>query len=180
MLFVIRQHLADRLLARLRQIERHADRQAFAELEVVAHRICHALVGLDRPLCHRRRAAADETPDAMAQHELDPARAGTDNRLPAFNRQVDRSRLQGYLLESIAAIEDISGYRVVLALVRKGFVVERLEDELDLLFEHLAVSLLVDDRRTERFHFAAVIAAADAEYSAALGQDVGARSALVS
>src|ERR1700732_321423 len=44
MLFVIRQHLADRLLARLGQIERHADRQAFAEFEVTAHRVRNALV----------------------------------------------------------------------------------------------------------------------------------------
>ena len=109
----------------------------------------------------------------MAQHELDPARAGADDRLPAFDRQVDRARHQGQLLELIAAIGDISGYRVVLALVREGFVVERLEDDLDLLLEQLAVSLLVDDRRAKRFHFAAVIAAADAEYGAALGQDVG-------
>ena len=79
---------------------------------------------------------------------------------------------QGQLLELIAAIGDISGYRVVLAFVRKGFVVERLEDDLDLLFEQFAVRLLVDDRGAKRFHFAAVIAAADAEYSAPLGQDV--------
>src|SRR6266436_4144459 len=87
-------------------------------------------------------------------------------------QQADRARHQGQLLELVAAIGDISGYRVVLACVREGFVVERLEDDLDLLLEQFAVSLLVDDRRTERFYFAAVIAAADAEYSAALGQDV--------
>src|SRR6202048_3619079 len=163
MLFVIRQHLADRLLARLGQIKRHADRQAFAEFEVTAHRVRNALVGLDRPLRHRCSAAADEAPDAVAQHELDPARAGADYRLPAFDWQVDRARHQGQLLELIAAIGDISGYRVVLALVRKGFVVERLEDDLDLLLEQFAVSLLVDDRGAKGFTLAAGVAARAAD-----------------
>jgi hypothetical protein len=52
----------------------------------------------------------------------------------------------------------------VLALVREGFVVERLEEDLDLLLEQFAVGILVDDRRAEGLDFAGVIAAADTEH----------------
>jgi hypothetical protein len=61
----------------------------------------------------------------------------------------------------------------VLALVAEAFVPERLEDDLDLLLEQLAVGLLVLHRRAEGLHLARVIAAADAEHRAALRQDVG-------
>jgi hypothetical protein len=63
----------------------------------------------------------------------------------------------------------------VLALVRKGLLVEGLEDDIDLLLEQQAVGLLVAQRRPERLDLARVIAAADAEHDAAAREDVGQR-----
>ena len=62
--------------------------------------------------------------------------------------------------------------RVVLALVREGALVERLEDDLDLLLEQLAVGVAIEHRRPEALDLAGVIAAS-AEHHAAVGQPVG-------
>ena len=40
---------------------------------------------------------------------------------------------------------------------------ERLEDDLDTLLEHLAVGVLVEERRTEDFGLTGVVVAPDAE-----------------
>ena len=175
MLFVERLQFAQRLLLRLGQIKRDADRQILAELQIVAHVVRHSLIGLDRPLRHDRGATADQPLDAVAHHEFDAAPAGADDRLPAFDRHVDRTWHQGQFLQLIAAIGDLGRQRVVLALMREGLVVEGLEEDLDLLLEQFAVGVLVDDRRAEGLDLAAVVAAADAEYGAPLGQDVGRR-----
>ena len=45
--------------------------------------------------------------------------------------------------------------------------------DLDLLFEELAVGVLVDDGISEDFDFAGVVASADAESDATVGEDVG-------
>ena len=60
----------------------------------------------------------------------------------------------------------------MLALVREGPLVERLEDDLDLLLEELAVGVLVEHRRAERLDLAGVVAAPDAEDDPAAGQPV--------
>jgi hypothetical protein len=60
----------------------------------------------------------------------------------------------------------------VLALVREGALVERLEDDLDLFLEQLAVGVLVEQRRPEGLHLAGVVAAPDAEDDPAIGQPV--------
>ncbi len=66
----------------------------------------------------------------------------------------------------------------MLALVCETLVVERLEDDLDLLLEQFAVGVLVEHRRTEGLHLARMVAAADAEDRAPLGHDVGAGEVL--
>ena len=66
----------------------------------------------------------------------------------------------------------------MLALVRETLVVKRLEDDLDLLLEQLAIGVLIEHRRAEGLHLARVIAAPDAENGAALGHDVGASEVL--
>ena len=66
----------------------------------------------------------------------------------------------------------------MLTLVRKRLVVERLEDDIDLFLEQLAVGILIDQRRAERFHLSRVIAAADAENHPPLGQDICHREVL--
>ena len=52
------------------------------------------------------------------------------------------------------------------------------EHELELLLEVLPVLVGIDQRRAERFHFARVIAAADAHDDAPIGDDVGHRVVL--
>ena len=81
----------------------------------------------------------------------------------------------GQLFEIVAAIGHPRRDRVVLALVREALVVERLEDDVDLLLEQLAVGRLVEQRRAEGLDLAGVIAAPDAKGDAAAGQDVGRR-----
>ena len=61
----------------------------------------------------------------------------------------------------------------MLAVMRERLVVERLEDDVDLLFEELAVGRLIEQRRAEGFDLAGVIAPPDAEDDPAAGQDVG-------
>src|SRR5207248_5239068 len=107
-----------------------------------------------------------------ANHEVEPAPAVTDHRQPAFDRPVDRPRHQGQLLQLIAAIRHLRRQGVVLALMREALAVERFEQDLDLLLEEFAVGVLVADRRAEGLDLAAVIAAADAEHGAALGQQI--------
>ena len=60
----------------------------------------------------------------------------------------------------------------MLALVGEGPLVERLEDDVDLLLEELAVGVLVEHRRAERLDLAGVVAPPDAEDDAAAGQPV--------
>ena len=57
--------------------------------------------------------------------------------------------------------------------MREAFVVEGLEDDLDLLLEQCSVGLLIAQRRTKRFHLARVVAATDAKNDAAAGENVG-------
>ena len=57
--------------------------------------------------------------------------------------------------------------------MREGALVERLEDQLHLLLEQLAVGVLVEHGRSERLHLAGVVATADAEHDATVGQPVG-------
>ena len=88
---------------------------------------------------------------------------------------MDRTRHQGQLLELVAAVGNARRQGVVLALVRKRFLVKRLENDLDLLLEQLATGFLVQHRRAEGLDLAGMVAAADAEDRPAAGQDVGGR-----
>ena len=72
----------------------------------------------------------------------------------------------------VAAVRHARRDGVVLALVRERPLVERLEDDLDLLLEQLAVGVLVEHRRAERLDLAGVVAAPDAEDDPAVGQQV--------
>jgi hypothetical protein len=47
--------------------------------------------------------------------------------------------------------------------VRERLALERLEQNLDILLEHLAVGVLVEERRAEVLDFTGVVAAPDAE-----------------
>ncbi len=154
--------------------EVEAEAQPLAELEV------HAFLGMrllpvEHDVVHRPafgRAAADHALDAVLGHEVERALGRALHRLPAFDRQAEGPRHDGQVLEVVAAIGHARRDRVVLALMREGGVVERLEDDVDLLLEQLAVRGLVEQRRAEGLDFTRVVAAADAEGDAPAGQDV--------
>src|SRR4029077_9691297 len=107
------------------------------------------------------RAAAHHAVYAVLGHELERAHRTALDRLPALDRQVERSRDEGKLFEGIAAIRHLGRQRVVLALMREALAVEGLEDDLDLLLEQSSVGLLIAQWGAERFHLARVVAAAD-------------------
>src|SRR5204863_5100973 len=119
------------------------------------------------------RTAADQPLDAVLRHEVERPFAAALDRLPALDRPAQWPRHEGQLLQLIAAIRHLRRQGVVLALMREAGLVERLEYDLDLLFEDLAVGVLVDERPAEGFDLAGVIAAADSEHGAAFRQDVG-------
>ena len=54
-------------------------------------------------------ATADRALDAVLGHEVEPARGGTDDRLPALHRGVGGTRHQGELLELVTSIGDLRG-----------------------------------------------------------------------
>ena len=132
----------------------------------------------DRAGLHRRRAAADRALDAVLDHEVEPARDGANDRLPALDRPVTGRGTRVSSSSVVAAIGHLRRQRVVLALVRERLLVERLDDDVDLLLEQFAVGVLVEHRRAERLDLARVVAAADAEDHAAPGQHVGDRVVL--
>jgi hypothetical protein len=68
-----------------------------------------------------------------------------------------RRRHQSDLLQGVAAIRHLGRNRPVLAPVRERLARERLEENVDALLEHLAVGVLVHQRRAEGFDFAGVI-----------------------
>src|SRR4029077_3007644 len=105
----------------------------------------------------------DDTFDAVLDHELEPARAAADDGLPDLDRQMHRARDERELLQLIAAIRHRRRDRVVLPLVRERGLIERLEDDLDLLLEQLTIGLAVEHRVAEALDFSRVVAAADAE-----------------
>ena len=102
-----------------------------------------------------------------------PRSDGADDRLVAFDLAVHRARHQGNLLDLVAAIRHGGRDGVVRALVGERALVERLEDDLDLLLEQRAVGVLVLHRGAEHLDLAGVVAAPDAEDHPPFGEDVG-------
>jgi hypothetical protein len=91
---------------------------------------------------------------------------------------MDGPRHQRQILEVVAAVGNAGGNGVVTALVGKRGVVERLEDDLHLLLEELAIARLIAKRRPEGLDLARVVAAADAEGDATARQRVDHREIL--
>src|SRR5215831_8691176 len=118
------------------------------------------------------RAATHHALDTVLGHELERAHRTALDRLPALDRQPERSRDEGELFEGAAAIRHLGRQRVVLALIREALVVEGFEDDIDLLLKERPVGLLVAQWGAERFYLARVVAATDAKDDAAAGEDV--------
>src|SRR5215472_13710657 len=124
------------------------------------------------------RATAYHALDTMLGHELERAHRTALDRLPALDRQLERSRDEGELFEGVAAIRHLWRQRVVLALIREALVVEGFEDDIDLLLKERPVGLLVAQWGAERFYLARVVAATDAKDDAAACEDVSGREVL--
>src|SRR5262249_16339346 len=119
------------------------------------------------------RAAADGALDAMPHHEVEPARGCADDRLPAFDGSIDGAWHQRDLAQGVAAVGNRWGQLVMLAAMGKRLRIERFEDDLYLLLKQFAVGMGVLHGSAKGLNFARVIAAADAEDGAPLGEDVG-------
>ncbi len=130
-------------------------------------------IGLDDPAhgAALRHAAPDDPLDAVPGHEVEAARGRALDGLPALHR-MDGTRHQGEVLQIVAAVRDPRGNGVVLALVGERGVVERLEDDLHLLLEQLAIGGLVEERGPEGVDLAGVVSAPDPEAHAAAGEHV--------
>ncbi len=175
--FVVFRRLAHAVLAALGDVELEAERQLLAEFELDAATRVGGLEPDHVPLDSAAlgRAAADHARDAVLGHEVESALRAALDRLPAFDRQTLRRRNQGDLLKRVAAIRHLRRDRVVLALVRERLALERLEQDVDALFEDLAVGVLVGQRRAEGLDLAGVIAAGDAKDHPPAAEDVGHR-----
>ena len=176
-LFVVFGGFADPLLAVFGEIEMEAETQPLAQFEMLAAPRMRLLPSED-DLVHRAalgRAAADQPLDPVLCHEVHGPRGAALNRLPALDREPQRPRHQRQLLERIAAIRHLRRQGVIFAAMRERLLVERLEDDVDLLFEELAVGRLVEQRRAEGFDLPRVIAAPDPENDAPAGQNVRCR-----
>src|SRR5258707_5743119 len=90
---------------------------------------------VEHDLMHRPtlgRATAYHALDTVLGHDLERAHRAALDRLPALDRQLERSRDEGELFEGVAAIRHLGRQRVVLALIREALVVEGFEDDIDL------------------------------------------------
>ena len=174
-LLVVLAGLADALFAAVGDVEVKPEAEAFTEGEVAPQASVRLLPPHDH-FVHGAafgRAAAHDALDAVGGHEVDGPPGPSLNRLPALDGSPQRARDERQLPKLVPAIRNGRGQRVVLAVVREGLLVERLEDDLDLLLEQLAVRRLVGERRPERLDLAGVIPAAHPEGDPALGEDVG-------
>ncbi len=135
----------------------------------VAIRVHHFVGGTTR-----RGAPADNALDAVLGHEVHRPLAGTDDRLPAFDRHGPGFWYQRDVLQLIAPVGNTGWNGVVVAIVREGATVERLEDDFDLVFEQHAVGLVVDCRAGGAEHLALprVVATPHPKKDAAAGEAV--------
>ena len=168
--------LLHRLLDAGSKVEVEADADAFTRLWVLVTGPDHCVpVAVDDAVhgAALGHASSNDALYAVLDHEVQrPLRAALD-WLPALDGQLARAGHQGKLLQRVAAIGHFRRQGVVLALVRPGLFVERLEDDFHLLFKQLPVGVLVLQGRTEALDLAGVVAATHAEYDAPAGQDVG-------
>src|SRR5262249_8682064 len=152
--------------------ETHSETEdhVLAELPLSTVATAGVLIVPKPALNHALGGGRDDALDAMPGHEVEAPGASAHDRLPDLDRRVDRTWHQGDLLQAIASVGNVGRNRVVLALVREGFLPERLHDDLHLFLEQLAVRLGVQHGVAEALHFATVIAASDPEDDPPPGQ----------
>jgi len=80
------------------EVEVQTELEVLAEREFLTRASRGVAIAGNWPGMHRRRTAADSTLDAVPHHEVEAARVGADDRLPALDRAMDRTRHQGQLL----------------------------------------------------------------------------------
>ena len=163
--------LADGVFLALREVDAGTPDHVLAELLGAAMPFAGGVIGAHDVVQDLFAVERHHRLEAVTRHQVDGLAAG--HRHPDVDRQVQRSRHHGDVGEAIAAVIDRRRAFVVLALVVEGVLVEAREQELELLFEQLAIGVSVEQRRPERFHLAGVIAAADAHDDTPVGDDVG-------
>src|SRR5262245_1511206 len=171
-------HSLDRELLRVVDAHAEAEDQVFAELQVAPVASGDSLVVGEPALDELLGGGGNDALDAVLHHEVEPAGAAAHDRLPDLDRQMARPGHHRDLLHRVAPVRHRRRDRVVLALVRERLLVERLEDDLELLLEKLAVRLGVEHGVAEALDLARVIAATHAEDQPAVGQDVRGRVVL--
>jgi hypothetical protein len=149
-----------------------AEDQILAELERAALAPRGLLIVADPALDELLGGGGDDAFDAVSGHEVETPRAAAHDGLPDLDRLAQGTRHQRDLLQRIAPIGDLRGERVVLPPMRERLLAERLQDDLHLLLEELAVGLGVQHRVAERLHLAGVVPASHPEHDPALGEDI--------
>ena len=136
-LFEERPRLTDRLLFALGDVEHDANHQVAPWLSLASLAGERLLPGRDRlrGCSTSGRATTDDTFDAMPGHEVETARTGADNRLEALHGTAEWARNERDLLQLVSPIRHPRRNGVVLAAMRERLLVERLEDDFDLLLE---------------------------------------------
>src|SRR5438093_6688406 len=172
-LFEIPRGGLDGRLLRRGELEMESDAEPLAKLGLAPGPAARVAVALDDgthgpTLGH---AAPDEPFDTVLDHEVEAARGGALDGLPALHG-MNGPWHEGEVLQIVAAIRDAGGNGVALPLVGERGVVERLEDDLDLLLEELAVGGLVEQRGSERMHLAGVVTTPDPEAYPAAGEHI--------
>ncbi len=173
MLLVVGLRLSDGSLSSLGEMEGDAEAEVLAEFGFDSRSSLGLLESANRAFGEQRRAPADEALEAVLHHEVDAAGGGAHDRLPALDGRAERSGDQGELFQFVAAIGNRRRKRVLLPTVRKGFLGQRLHHDVDLLFEDLAVGLLVEHRHSKGLDLSSVIATTHPETDPAPGKDVG-------
>src|SRR5262249_30801329 len=154
-------------------MEVEADAEPLAQLHLAPGPAIRVAIGLDdaahgAALGH---AASDEPLDAVPGHEIEATLGRALDRLPALDG-MDRPGYQREVLQIVPAGGDPRRDGVVLALVGERGVVERLEDDVDLLLEELAIGRLVEERSAEGVDLAGMVPTPDAEPHAAAREHV--------
>src|SRR5262249_23021955 len=114
---VVWSEFPDRLLAAIGNIKEDPNREILPELELLAGTRSGVAISLDRPLPPGGSATANGALNPVSDHEVEPTGIGADDRLPTFDRPVDRAWHESELFEIVTTIGHGWRQRVVFALV---------------------------------------------------------------
>src|SRR5262249_10456385 len=120
--FVILRPFLHPLLAAVGHVKLYTEASSLTELDRFSERGMRRLP-VESALTHRPtrgRATAYHALDTVLGHELERAHRAALDRLPALDRQLERSRDEGEFFEGVAAIRHLGRQRVVLPYTRSA------------------------------------------------------------